>query len=211
MTAPLRILKLIVLFTAILPAAGPAAEQIVDFVAMQQRAESPTPLRWNDPDTGGVVYNLKFGPNGATKGENYLPGNIELFLPQGMAQIKLSLKFIPGSKGVAAVTLTSSDGRQRLRYQYNKSGLAISWRDRRVEEAASQFRRLPVLSGADPKTFDIVMDFEGDQITLTDGETTDVVKANENGAPEIQVIDFEKVIVSVEGDSVLQEFKIRGE
>lgn len=208
MTTPLRTLTSIGLAIATLSTAATAAEQIVDFVAMQQRADSPAPVRWNDPDTGAVVFNLDFTPQGAIKGGNYLPGSIEMYLPTEVSEIKLSLKFMPGSKGVAAVTLTSRDGRQRLRFQYNKSGLTLAWRDRRVEEAAIQFRQLTSFPSEDSKAIDIVMDLHGDQITITDGEVTDVVKANENGAPDIQVGELEKVIVSVEGDSILQELKI---
>jgi hypothetical protein len=185
-----------------------ASDLTLDFLTLQERAGDPAPLRWKDADTNAAVFNLAFGPEGAIKGENYLPGTAEVPLGTGISEAKLSFKFVPQSKGVAALTLTSRDGRQRLRIQYDRAGITLAWRDRRVEEQPIVFRKLSALSTGDPKTLEIVMDFIGNQITLSDGEITDLIKANENGAPDIQVAELEKVIVSVEGESILQELKI---
>ncbi len=188
-----------------------APAQELDFKKLQERAgyggEAP-PLRWTDSETIASIFNISFTSEGAVRGANSLPGQAELSLPKA-SKIKITLKFTLGSRGVAALTLTSKDGKQRLRVHEDTRGMALSWRDRTVAEEAVKFRDLktsPV--DDDHRTLELVVDADAGRIDLTDGETTDVIKANDNGAPKIQVPFLRRVIASVEGDAVLRELKI---
>jgi hypothetical protein len=133
---------------------------------------------------------------------------VDLPLSDALSEAKIRLKYLPRPKGVAAVTLTSLDGRQRLRIQCDKSGLSMAWRDRRVDQEAVLFRKLPLVPTGDSQVLQLVVNFNDNRIAVTEGDLTDVVKGNENGAPDIEVGLFRNVLVSVEGDSLLQELRI---
>lgn len=184
----------------------------LDFKALDERQiEGPNGLprsRWTDSDTGGAVFNLAFNAEGAIRGENRLPGQIELPIPAAASKVKLSLRFLPGTNGVAAMTLTSSDGKIRLRFQDDKGGTVFAWRDRNISEQAQQFRHFPSQASGQARTMALILDFAADQIEFSNGSVTNVLKGNVDGAPGIVVSDYQKLITSVEGDTALQVLEI---
>lgn len=189
-----------------------ATAQVLDFKALEARQlfgnDGVPQSKWTDADTGAAIFNLAFTSDGVVRGANQLPGSADLELPTAASKYRISLKFLPGSKGVAALTLTSRDGKIRLRFHQDRDTIVFAWRNRNVSEQAMQFRRLSATPTGDAKTMVLTLDVAGNQIEFNDGETVDVVKAKENDAPDIVVADFQKVTASVEGETALQELKI---
>lgn len=197
------------LLLLLIPVCGAAQE--LNFKALQERfgyEEQDPPANWKDGETGAKIFNIAFNSDGAVRGPNSLPGHAELPMPLEASKVKITLKFDLGSNGVAAVTLTSQDGKQRLRFHEDKRGIALSWRDRTVAEEAVKFRELKTSPVDDHRTLELVVDMNAGQIELSDADTVDVVKGKENGAPDIQIGELQKVIASVEGGAVLRELKI---
>lgn len=207
---PLRAMTAVSIALLAYPAGALRAEPI-QFKAMMDRGgylDTEAPARWRDPDTDVSVFNAKYQDEGITQGPDRLPGELTFNLPTSGSKIKVMLAFSTGTRGVAALTLTSTNGKQRLRFQQDSKGLTLSWRDYTVEEEPKPVRSLKTTPSADRRELVLIIDPVGGTIEVNDGFVSETLAPGMDGVPEFFASALVKLIASVQTDAILYEVNI---
>lgn len=197
----LPILSLILLASSSL--AG-AAEDIL-FSALKEKAGyvAEPPFRWTEGQSGVTISNSKTTPRGMMQGEAKVPLEIAKNLPSFQGKLKVTLVYKLGSKGVAALTLTSLNGNQRLRFEETPGGFRLSWRDRTTDDGAIVFRVLPTASTEETRQIEVVIDPDSDRIEVKNGEIVTEVRPGLDEAPDVFIVDLLRAIASAQADTEL--------